>query len=250
LWFHYVEFYTRLRPALEMHQIQREFEESCDPVALSAVLESREAIHDATQFLRRLGALAHFDWCKNWDLARALRVIFTSARVDDPLLDVGCGWWGGMLLPTLRRYGYRKLYGCDPLLPLTARIAGIQYLKRDFFDMDFPNHSIRFVIALSVIEHGIVLSDFLREAHRLLAPGGFLILSTDYWHEGVMRSAQRPFGVPWRIFTRQDVETLLRLSAEMGFVVPRDLRLEGISKVVSWLGLSYTFIFLVMRKRG
>ena len=247
-WLLYVQFYVR-RGSTRGTQMRQSLGQSPDGSPLNGVLKSHEVIYTSTQFLKRLGALRHFDRSKNWDLARALSVIICIGNKNAPVLDVGCGWWGGMLLPTLSRYGYRNVHGCDALFPSNARIAGITYHKKDFFETNLSADSIQVITSLSVIEHGVAVEDFLEEAHRLLVPGGVLIISTDYWHEGVASTVQRPFGMAWSVFDEPGITKLLKMAAETGFLIPENLDLDGDERVVTWLGLSYTFIFLVLRKR-
>ncbi|HEY6101916.1 MAG TPA: class I SAM-dependent methyltransferase [bacterium] len=206
-------------------------------------------IEKSSGYLRRVKALRHFDYQKNWDLARAMSFILQRGDREAAVLDVGCGWWGGMLLPSLARHGYRNLNGCDDLLPFTGRVGPISFHKQDFLSTGFPSSSFEFVTCLSVIEHGVDQRGFFLEAQRLLRPNGYLVISTDYWHDRLFTADARAFGRAWRTFDRGSVGNLLELAHDSGFSLLGEPDLMGARRVVTWQGLSYTFLFLLMQRR-
>jgi len=79
-------------------------------------------------------------------------------------LDIGCGD-GYFLL----RSPYKVRYGLDKLMGEGDEIAD---------RLDFPDNSMDLVTMLAVIEHFKNPEQILREIHRVLKPGGKLVLTT------------------------------------------------------------------------
>jgi SAM-dependent methyltransferase len=116
-----------------------------------------------------------------WHHARRalLRVLYDrlSALVDDPafpsgetLLDYGCG---NRPYQSLFARKYAKLIGAD--FPGNA-MADITVGARG--ELPLPDASVDCVLSTQVLEHVESPQAYLREAYRVLKPGGGLILST------------------------------------------------------------------------
>ena len=114
---------------------------------------------------------------------RDSRVIETMKLIEGSyVLDVGCasGGWS-------KRIAEEKLcrvLGID-LLDTSIEIAkkfnevdGVEFRVGDIFDMHFADDTFDCVVFLETIEHVYEPATFLREFHRILKPGGFLVLST------------------------------------------------------------------------
>ena len=96
-------------------------------------------------------------------------------RHDLHILDVGCGM--GLLLTELRAYG--KVEGVDvsPKSIEFCRQRGIQNVQVSAAEtLPFANSSFDVVLALDVIEHVPDDSAVLREIHRVLKPGGVVVI--------------------------------------------------------------------------
>ncbi|MBL8267850.1 class I SAM-dependent methyltransferase [Steroidobacter sp.] len=150
----------------------------------------------------------------------------TSARV----FDAGCG--NGALLKKLQLSGY-EVSGCD------ASESGVVQARRlcgDSVRVErlsvYENLSETFgthwdvVISTEVIEHLYAPRDFVRQAQRLLTPGGTLILSTPY-HGYLKNLALAATGALDHHFTALwdgghikfwSYRTLKQLLSEFGFV--------------------------------
>lgn len=91
------------------------------------------------------------------------------------ILEVGCGT--GNLMRLLKKKGYKNIQGMD-ISPVAAKIAG--GIVGSAMDIPFKDNSFDCVISLSVIEHVTEKEgdQFLREALRVLKPGGFVFLLT------------------------------------------------------------------------
>lgn len=98
--------------------------------------------------------------------------------VDRRHLDVGCG--AGFNLKALASYG--EAYGCDysgDALSFT-RQRGIPRLAQcDARALPYRNDAFGLVSLLDVLSHESITDDgeVLREAYRILSPGGFLLVS-------------------------------------------------------------------------
>ncbi len=214
----------------------------------NCVLRDEEEIRSAIEILRKLTAFLHHDRPKNWDLAKALIFVLLHGDYDSAVLEVGCGRWGGMLLPSLAIQGLRQLYGCDPALRRDFRRGPIKYLKRGFFSTGLPPESLQFVISLSVIEHEMPMDRYLAESHRLLVRGGYLLTSTDFWPGSETGSEPSVRGRVDHVFGRAGIESVFQVAAGLGFVPYDEMDFRAQAKLVSWRGASYTFAFLVFRK--
>lgn len=98
-----------------------------------------------------------------------------SNRKKGKLLDAGAG--SGKLTKKIKRLGY-EVRACDiephNFLPKNIKI--------DFanlnFKLPYKNKTFDYVVAIELIEHLENPWNFIREAHRILKLGGFLIVSS------------------------------------------------------------------------
>jgi 2-polyprenyl-6-hydroxyphenyl methylase/3-demethylubiquinone-9 3-methyltransferase len=132
----------------------------------------------ADEWWRPSGAFAMLHWIA---AARAA-LIPPAARPGAVLLDLGCG--GGLLAPHVARLGYRHV-GVD-LVAVSldlARRHGVVPVRADVHRLPFISESVDVVSAGEILEHVPDPSTVLREACRVLRPGGLLVLDTinDTW---------------------------------------------------------------------
>ena len=122
-------------------------------------------------------------------------------RPGQRVLDVGCGT--GNLLRTIgKQHPGVELAGVDPDLKMLARAesklrrAGLRVrLDRGFAqELDFPDDSFDAVFSSLMLHHLDTSSkdEMLREVHRVLRPGGVLVLADAVFHDhGHMREHLR-----------------------------------------------------------
>jgi SAM-dependent methyltransferase len=116
-------------------------------------------------------------------------------RASGQLLEIGCG--NGALLRNLQQLGNFDCYGVE-VDPKSAQAAADLLPGKVFCGMvqDAGFEAARFsVINLEqVIEHVLDTAGLLKEIHRLLAPGGLLLVSTPNFRG----FASRVLGLSWK----------------------------------------------------
>jgi len=201
--------------------------------------------------LCQLGLVPHEGREKNWDAFRAYSFILTHGDRRTAVLDMGSATYG-VILPWLHLYGWRDLHGCDLSFAQPFHRANIQYTRQNIEHTNYPAARFDFVTCLSVIEHGVNLERFFREASRVLKPGGHLLLSTDYWCEPLLTEARYDpvYDCPLKLFSKEDVPLLLRTASAFGFRPTEPIDPSCEEKVVYWerVDLRYTFLFLAFSR--
>ena len=98
--------------------------------------------------------------------------VTSLGRPDASILDVGCG--SGDMLRQLRDIGFRAAHGVDPFIEADVVRDGTTLVRKAFladitgsFDCISFHHSL---------EHMPNQAEILRDARRLLAPGGILLV--------------------------------------------------------------------------
>ena len=146
---------------------------------LCKLLKGRQEVDQCTQFLKRHGFVSHNDPCKDWDLAHIVRAIG-----DGNVLDMGSS--DSYILRNLLHKGTSGAkYGIDLRPPLVA-VSGVKYLVGDLMETALPAGFFANITCLSVIEHQVDFDRFAAEAARLLASGGRLFVTFDYWEPKVV----------------------------------------------------------------
>ncbi len=188
---------------------------------------------------------------KNWDHLAAVFAILDSTTNSARVLDAGAEFYSNVL-PALFAYGYRNLYGINLSFTEEARRGPIRYLPGDITRTIFADDFFDAVACMSVIEHGVPLEGYFREMYRVLKPGGLLVTSTDYYPTEIDTQGKTAHGAAIKIFTRAEIEQMLRLAEEIGFESTGEVDLECSERPVRWeqLGLEYSFLIFTLRKRG
>lgn len=216
----------------------------------NSALRDEAAWRLAQSMLSAAGLPVHNDAPKNWDTFLALFHASSSLRDSDAVLDAGAERYSAFL-PALRSLGYVNLTGVNLTFPCSEEIGGIRYQGGDITRTAFPDGSLAFIACLSVIEHGVDTEKFLTESARILAEGGRLFVSFDYWETPVETRGQQAYGGPIRIFTRRDVDDLLAQAEHCGLHLDSVPDFSCQDRVVHWrrFDLRYTFANLLLAKR-
>lgn len=225
------------------------------------VLRGWQEIGEATKFIKRRGLPEYLGCEKNWDLVQLFNIVHDMPR-GIKIVDLGCG--NLEVLKFLSAAGFANLFGMDLHISLRCRISQAARMARargfsppfrlkegNIVKTGFPDGSFDLAVCVSVIEHGVDIDMFLREASRILARQGILFITTDYWDEHIdVGNDIRPFGLPWKVFSKQEIETLLERSAYYGFTQYQHSVIPPCSdKCIVWRGKEYTFLSIVLVKR-
>jgi SAM-dependent methyltransferase len=191
---------------------------------------------------------------KQWEYPWALEN--AGLGLDSRVLDVGCG---ASILPVyLDRLGHRVV-ACD--IDLDWDLVGqtpIPYLKADLLNLPFENAQFEAVFCISVIEHLARdrMVGALWELHRVLRPGGRLLLTTDFYEDHraslTYRGPGRHFTVNWNIFDRPLLERIVLRHPGFTVADPPDLTVDWPAvkeQMLRFHGYPYTSVGIALVKR-
>ncbi len=240
----------------------------------NSVLKTASEVEESINRLKSMKLFPHHGREKSWDTFKMINIISNSDN-DVQVLDVGCN--GSPILPMLKKIGFKNLYGCDLILKTKYNSVLMKFIclfyKKEYNpiiqmyhdstlnlsiqnieETNFEDGKFDYITALSVIEHGVNIQKFFKEANRLLKKGGLLLISTDYWPSQIINSTSTKINdkdLPDRIFSKSDIENDLMDTARLnGFELTEPIDFEFKDKVVHWkaTGLDYTFIFFALEK--
>jgi ubiquinone/menaquinone biosynthesis C-methylase UbiE len=147
------------------------------------------------------------------------------------LLDIGCG--PGFLLKDIgRRYPALRLIGIDPGLDILAsagenlRGVAVRLIPARVEEMPFDDCSLDFIVSTGTLHHWANPSQALVEIHRVLKPGGqilimdlrrdcsrlfyALIIAAQYLMPSAIRRVNGPVGSYWASYTINEIRRLLQ----------------------------------------
>lgn len=210
------------------------------------VLQHAEEVEAATQQLQNHKLPTHITVEKNWDQWWLYQLLNESDR-HSSIIDLGCG--DCCTLDFLAALEFEHLHGIDLAIQRSLNRPYHLY-KGDLTATPFADQSYDVAVSISVIEHGVDLNAFFREANRLLKPGGLLFVTTDYWHTKIaVESTIQPFGLPWIVFSQTEIEQAIACASSHGLVLDHSVEIPAcVEPTVSWYEKQYTFIALVFRK--
>jgi len=227
------------------------------------VLRDWREIGEANLAMSRARLPGHVACEKTWDLYRLYELVRTAPR-ESRVVDLGCA--GLFALKMLHAVGFSRLVGIDLSISWHDRASQLWRMwkgrtlrppfrlrRADITRTGYPDGAFDIAVSISTVEHGVDLALFVREAARILRPGGLLFVTTDYWSEGVNADSDfRPYGLPWHVFDQKQIADMIALADQYGLKLlePRAREMECGDRCVAWGGCEYTFICLVFRKLG
>jgi SAM-dependent methyltransferase len=217
---------------------------------INGALKSRAEWESAAAVADKAHLPHHRDRSKDWDHLGAVSAILENTKPTDNILDAGAEYYSNVL-PALFLYGYRNLWGINLGFKFASQRGPIQYEPGDITRTKFPDSYFAAASCLSVIEHGVPLEAFFREMHRVLKPGGILTTSTDYYPTAVDTRGQLAHEAPIKIFTKAEVEEILKLAQRVGFELTGEVDLDCTDKPIRWeiYDLEYSYVLFTLRKR-
>ncbi len=209
-------------------------------------LKRQAEIVECTDYLIQHGYASHSLPCKNWEIAHII-----SELSDGNLLDMGSTDSFILKNAVLKQLKGEK-YGIDLRRP-NAVSKDIKYIVGDLLNVPMPDQYFKNITCLSVIEHGVDLERFATEASRLLAPGGKLYVSFDYWVPKIITNAIL-YGAKWNLLDDKDVNNLVYYCKKQNLQLTEDIDWSLEEKVIRpgyyspRPNISYTFGMLVFKK--
>jgi SAM-dependent methyltransferase len=214
--------------------------------SICGFLKSMAEIEESTAYLYKNG-LASNDKCrcKDWDISRIIDKI-----KDGNILDMGS--FGSLVLKNVLLKGLKgEKYGID--LSPQPELTGVKYIVGDLMFVPIRDGFFDYITCLSVIEHEVDFGKFAKEASRLLAPGGSLFVTFDYWDPKVPATVKM-FGLKWQPLDWAMVEELIAECSKVGLTVDGEIDRSLGDPVIKegyhspQLGIRYTFGLLVFKK--
>ena len=185
--------------------------------------EEIDAIYDENYFEYEVTNQDNF-----FDLMKlALKDIkFDSIRDNFPnknVLDIGCAT--GKMLGYLKSEGYnaKGVEICHASAEHARKTFDIEVFEKPLIDIGFDNDYFGFIHFSHVIEHVPNPADTLKEVYRILAPGGYLAITTPN-ADGLFA---HKYGANWRAVMPQHLwlfskTTLYNYMASIGFNILSD----------------------------
>jgi glycosyltransferase involved in cell wall biosynthesis len=193
----------------------------------------------ATAMLSEAGLPHHHDRTKNWDTYLGLVHCVQNCASSDAILDAA-GTRESAFLPGLVKLGYRKLINLNLYEPNPGIENGITWAWGDITRSGFNDGAFRFIMCQSVLEHDVDWRLWLKETARILASGGHVFVSVDYW--------EAPIVTDVKIFAAAEIYELIKCAAEHGLRLIGTLDYRCLDKVIHWYGNDYTFLNFLLRR--
>ena len=149
---------------------------------------------------------------------RYVEAVFSTMNRDFRILDIACG--DGVGLRQFQRLGFMNVVGVEfnEAKLAKAKECGYPVLPADMHDLSgFPDQSFHVVYSSHTLEHAYRPSQVLSEFHRILIPGGMLLVVLPYPDSGTFNDEAH--GAKYELGTNIDDggKTVVEYFAARGF---------------------------------
>ncbi|MDP9172783.1 MAG: class I SAM-dependent methyltransferase [Planctomycetota bacterium] len=178
-------------------------------------LKSRREVDVCSRLLDQQGLIHHIVNPKDWDLAHIV-----PALSDGNLLDMGSS--DSYLLWNAVTRGIKGFKIGIDFRPPERHLRGVSFMVGDLMTTQLPANSFQNLTCLSVLEHGVDYKALATEAARLLAPGGRIYLSFDYWEPKIIQDIPL-YGLTWNILCKPDAVLLINIFQQHGLQLAEEV---------------------------
>ena len=168
-------------------------------------------------------------------------VMWLKASENGRLLDIGCG--NGSFLTKMRQLGW-SVVGVEPdekAVSIAREKLGLEIFQGSLEEAEFPEGYFDAITMNHVIEHVLDPIGLLKECHRVLRPGGELIVVTPNIRslgQHIFRENWRGYEVPRHLFLF--VPEALRICAERSGLVVKELKTSA--SLARWMWITSRLI--------
>lgn len=179
-----------------------------------------------------------FTFAHQLELARMAAVLDLFSRVGfettPAICDLGCG--AGWSTSVLGLFGQATGVDLSDTSYATTRFPHCRFVTANVLEWDPPAEAFDFVFSVEVIEHveRPLQARYLDVAHRLLKPGGHLVLTTP---NAVTMRAMEDRGTSW---SHQPVEDWLTAS-ELRAALEVRFRVEALESIILGAGVAGSY---------
>lgn len=179
-----------------------------------------------------------FEYANPYKLRRASVILDALARTrlrEPRILDLGCG--AGWMTSILGQFGPTTGVDFSPatIAHATDRYDHVRFVLGDACHAPLEDCSFDVIVSQEVIEHIEDQEAGIRELHRLLAPGGYLILTTP--NATTFYSMK---GEQWRNYAVQPIEKWLNI-ASLRQLVRTHFEILSIQTVIFGVGVKNSY---------
>ncbi len=178
----------------------------------------------------------------HWIAAARARLVPPADRAGSVLVDIACG--GGLLAPHVAGKGHRHVgVELSATAAQVAREHGVTVVRGDALRLPLGDACADVVVAGEVLEHVTDLAAAVREACRVLRPGGTLVVDTiaATWFgrfSSITVGERVPGGPPKRLHDPAlfvDRAELVRLAADAGVVLSLTGLRPSVPDYLAWV---------------